>query len=308
MRQELAQVYSDYWQHLRMDDVDIGSEPTVACRQYLDYVNKHTQRYREELRRAGPNIIFDLHQKEGPLEHQLRWHKKCVQSYEFHRQCADIQGAECRRQTREVQKGSCIIWLDWKQNISLPIQHTETGDSFWAQARAECSVLGIIVYTAAEKGKEPRKRCFVYVSDIIDHTCLAAAIQLDLARTDELADFKGISNIAVWADCGPHYRCIDFLGHLAQSWVMPRKGSRINLSVNYHAEKHGKGDVDALFAVVNSWVERAKRGPNCNIKTVEALVTHLQLDSRHLYNLSLRPKTCSFLIGQVWREDPRESC
>ena len=171
MRQELAQVYSDYWQHLRMDDVDIGSEPTVACRQYLDYVNKHTQRYREELRRAGPNIIFDLHQKEGPLEHQLRWHKKRVQSYEFHRQCADIQGAECRRQTREVQKGSCIIWLDWKQNISLPIQHTETGDSFWAQARAECSVLGIIVYTAAEKGKEPRKRCFVYVSDIIDHTC-----------------------------------------------------------------------------------------------------------------------------------------
>ena len=203
------------------------------------------------------------------------------------------------------QKGSCVIWLDWKQNISLPIQHTETGDSFWAQARAECSVLGMIVYTAAEKGKEPRKRCFVYVSDIIDHTCLAASIQLDLARTDELANFKGISNIAVWADCGPHYRCIDFLGHLAQSWVMPRRSNRINLSVNYHAEKHGKGDVDALFAVVNSWVERAKREPNCNIKTVEALVTHLQLDSRHLYNR--RPKTSNVLIGRVWR-DPRGSC
>ena len=67
--------------------------------------------------------------------------------------------------------------------MTTPICHVETGDAFWAQARAECSILGIIVYTGRADQK-PRKKCILYISDIIDHTALAEGLQLvDPGRT-----------------------------------------------------------------------------------------------------------------------------
>ena len=62
--------------------------------------------------------------------------------------------------------------------VTLPIQYCETGDSFWAQARAECSVLGMVLYVPTPKG-EIQKTGFLFISDVIEHTTLAAGLQLD---------------------------------------------------------------------------------------------------------------------------------
>ena len=109
----LAQTYELYWQHLSVEGLDLSVDPAGACERYLRYMNRHTQLFREELRAAGRRLIFQFHEKEAKLEHELRWLTKVVSAYSFHRQSAEIQSAECQRQIRELQPGSCIIWLDW---------------------------------------------------------------------------------------------------------------------------------------------------------------------------------------------------
>ena len=42
--------------------------------------------------------------------------------------------------------------------------------------------------------------------------------------------------------------------------------------MSWFAEKHGKGDVDALFSSVNQWLARAARIPQTSIETVDAMV------------------------------------
>ena len=255
MREDLSNMYDKYFQHLdSKGGVDAG--PAELCKAYSVYLNQHTQKYRSELKAAGKkkgrDLIFDLHEKEAKYEHELRWLSQLVGAYQFHKKTAAMQADEARKQISELRKGEAVIWADWKQNLTLPICHMETGDQFWAQARAECSLLGICLYIGQESGP-PRKKSILFVSDIIEHTALAAGLQLELIKAD-LGPMHQYKHLRFWYDCGPHYRTVEMLAFLQQDWSKKHKLPLV--TCNYFVEKHGKGDVDAFFSVVNTWVQR----------------------------------------------------
>ena len=37
------------------------------------------------------------------------------------------------------------MWLDWKQNFTIPMMYMQTGDQYWATARAEISCFGAVL-------------------------------------------------------------------------------------------------------------------------------------------------------------------
>ena len=159
--------------------------------------------------------------------------------------------------------------------VTLPIQHVATGDSFWAQARAECSVLGVVLFLPHLDGSLV-KRGVVLVSECIEHTAIAAGVQSNIVR-EMLGNKAQGSHLKVWADCGPHYRNADFISYFGFEWVL-KLDCRVALS--YFTEKHGKGAVDSLFSTVNQWCGRFARKEGTSIESVPDFVSAMQEEAR----------------------------
>ena len=71
--------------------------------------------------------------------------------------------------------------------------------------------------------------------------------QMNLLKM-ELGPLSKFKNVFLWYDCGPHYRTIDLLAYLHEELTAPPLA-------NFHCEKHGKGQVDSLFAHCGTWVK-----------------------------------------------------
>ena len=84
VRDRLSKLYPPYFQHFT-GEWNPGSPRvgTELCSSYLSYINKHTEKYREELVAAKKrSSIFNLHSEEAKWEHDLRWVPKVCYAYE----------------------------------------------------------------------------------------------------------------------------------------------------------------------------------------------------------------------------------
>ena len=122
--------------------------------------------------------MFNLHTVEAAAEHELRWIRKIVSAYEFHKETAERQSEAVKMQYSNMTERDLLVWIDWKANFTLPQGSVQTNDQYWAQSRMEVSCLGMVVYKGQHEGP-PQKTGVVYISDIIDHTCLACCLQME---------------------------------------------------------------------------------------------------------------------------------
>ena len=272
IRQCLEKIYPPYFQHFNEEfsPHQIRGASNL-CRAYLSYLNTHTKTYRQELTAAKiRSLVFNLHSVEAKGEAELKWLEKVCKAYEFHQETAERQSQECKRQYDSLREGELLLWLDWKANWTLPLSNVATNDMYWAQARREVSCLGAVAFIGRPHA-EPERAGFVFISDIIDHTCLACCEQMNLLKK-ELGPLSKFKNVFLWYDCGPHYRTVDLLAYLHEEWTAPH----LHLVVNFHCEKHGKGQVDSLFGHCRTWVKRATMQKDCCIKDSKELVAILR--------------------------------
>ena len=228
MRADLHATYDKYFQHF--DDAETvasdNPDPASLCRKYLLYVNQHTQKYRKELQAVSRKLIFALHEKEGPVEYELQWLCKLVAAYQFHRVSSNLQSDACSAHIDALGPGEAILWCDWKQNLSIPMTHVQTGDQYWATARAEVSCFGAVLFLGQE-AERPRKINVLLLSDIIEHTALAASQQLSILAKE----LRDVSSITCWFDAGPHFRTYSLLAWFQEELV---RGKSLKLSVNWY--------------------------------------------------------------------------
>ncbi|CAK9018224.1 unnamed protein product [Durusdinium trenchii] len=195
-------------------------------------------------------------------------HKVC-RSYEFHSESAERQNEACKQQIATLKEKEILLWLDWKQNLTLPLAAVQTNEQFWAHSRKEVSCLGCVAYVG-RTGAEPKRICLVYLSEIIEHTCLAACLQID-KMLQSLGGLSKYNSVKLWFDCGPHYRTLDLAAHIAEKHVRPQNRNNLILSINYFTEKHGKGQVDSLFSCCNRWIKSSLMKPDTLLMSVEQL-------------------------------------
>lgn len=254
---------------------------TQLCQAYLLYINRHTEQYRQELLDTKTrSLIFNLHTMESKCEEELKWVKKVVSAYEFHKESAHRQSDTVTRQIANLQRGELLLWLDWKANWTLPLRDVATNDAYWATSRREVSCLGCVAYKGRSSGPA-EKVGMVFISDIIDHSCLAACLHLeDIKRA--VSPLSQYTRAALWFDCGPHYRTADLCSYIANSWLAPDSQLNLQISINFFCEKHGKGQCDSLFGMCSSWVRKALMVPGTSLVSsddlIGALKTHADKD------------------------------
>ncbi len=68
--------------------------------------------------------------------------------------------------------------------------------------------------------------------------------------------FKEIDkkNYIIWADCGKHFRCAEFVSYLMEELAE----SKINVNLNFFGEAHGKNSRDTHFSNIMKFVKQAE--------------------------------------------------
>ncbi|CAJ1384145.1 unnamed protein product [Effrenium voratum] len=233
--------------------------------EFATFINKHAERHQAERGVLKGRARVDLHSLEAKVEHALRWEKQVYSSYLWHVNCYERQNAAIAHLTEHLPPHGLLIWMDWKQNLSLPISGTETSDQFYGTERHECSVHGIVVLQNV--GGEIQRTEVVQLSPVIEHTALASACLLEKVKS-YVPNWEKSSIVHVFSDCGPHYRCLELVAYWVGSWFA---NLRCHLQINLLCEKHGKGAVDQLFSKVNSWIASYVKDRKARIETVDQL-------------------------------------
>ena len=84
----------------------------------------------------------DLHDAENQCAAALRPLLRLAEAYEWHQLAARRQHAAAVGYQRRLSVGEVFLQADWKQNVTLPLAHSEVGDDWFAPSRKEISVFG----------------------------------------------------------------------------------------------------------------------------------------------------------------------
>ena len=147
--------------------------------------------------------------------------------------------------------GDLDIQLDFKENVTVPLGPGHAQDWFWATARRSITTLGFCV-THLSAERKVVTRYFHYLTYILDHSQLFAALALkDLLRRLGLpgAPFQ---KLHVWADCGTHFRGYLFLWELRSVCLEFGLAEAV---LHLYAEHHGKGRCDGQFGLQRRWTD-----------------------------------------------------
>ena len=167
-----------------------------------------------------------------------------------------------------------MVCVDYKQKVSLPLAQCATSSMFYRSDRMEMSVFGAIVVTRSS-GRMHQQN-ILYISSIIENSALMTSVLLDDLKS-KIPGFGTAQKVTIWSDVGPHFRCYDVLAHLTGAWRPTMAG---RLRVCWFTEKHGKGEVDAMFSHMGMWLSNFLRQKDAVIKTPEELVAVCQAGAK----------------------------
>ena len=249
--------------------------PGLHLELFLHFVNKHcsTSPCRDHvgsdfpcgllhLRQPGSGFNqgqrVDLHSLEADLEFNLKKVQKLLNSYLFHRAANFHQRPALDALVVAPPLGHCVLMVDFKELLTLPIGNVQTSEMFYATGRFEvCTFGGVLVeHLPGSTAAAPRVETshILLFSSVLDHTALRANQLIDVC----LGLRKGhlpLEGLHIVADAGMHFRSYESLYH--HMVTLPAK-HRVPCWCHWGVEKHFKSACDRMFGWLNSWITRAK--------------------------------------------------
>ena len=177
-----------------------------------------------------------------------------VQVREYLAELAEMEHHKlsCQRQTllfkndlsrsRDIDSGLAVIVGDYKQNMEIGHGPVEQDDQFYNYV--PCTVIPFCVHLPGAM----TVHC-VFLSKVLSHdseiSCFVTSGLVDkLARDKATAElWKGIKEISIWTDCGPHFRSEEFSSFCMYDLPLQE---RKTVRKNHFGEKHGKGPSDTV--------------------------------------------------------------
>ncbi|CAE7251830.1 unnamed protein product [Symbiodinium sp. CCMP2592] len=214
------------------------ADEIASCEAFSRFIYTHGTNRQEDRKELRPMVAQKLHELEAKISHRLTWELKVAKSYHWHRLIAKRQ-AQASNQV--------LLWSDYKQNLTVPLAHTETGDMFYGTSRMEMTCWGCLVFQKA--GDQLRTKHVIVISSIIEHTVLVSnLLYAEVAKhIDNLPDWRG------------------WIG----DWVESQTPRKVRLS--FFGEKHGKGQVDGLFSRIEGWIQHHLKRPGRRISNIDEM-------------------------------------
>lgn len=152
------------------------------------------------------------------------------------------QNEEYKKDIKEIKEDSCVIIIDYKENIKIGGGPIETNNCFYE--KKPISVLGFAL--VFKENGIIKYEYHDFLSQILSHDSLfSGECLISLLKSNR---FKKINNIKVWTDNGNHFRSYEFLYYLFKEVPKFIKGT---IKYNRFVECHGKSIVDGHFGVLS---------------------------------------------------------
>ncbi|CAJ1349951.1 unnamed protein product [Effrenium voratum] len=238
----------------------------VHLEAYLRHINQHAEQHpglrNEEVRGAQRQ---QLHALEARIERRIRWEIEAAKSYEWHWLTAKRQSRALQKDLESLTSAQVLLWSDYKQNLSVPLAHTQLGDMFYGTSRMELTCWGCLAFEKKD-GKVTTKH-FIVLSSVIEHSALVS--NLLYGEVLRHLDLREVQEVLAWTDCGPHFKCYEHVAGWLGAVVESDVPKRVRLC--FHGEKPGKGQVDGLFGQIEGWVSNFLATPDRRIADIDEM-------------------------------------
>ena len=161
---------------------------------------------------------------------------------------------------------SCVIVLDFKQNLKIGGGPVEVNQQFYS--KKHISILGFAIYYKDEHNNQ-KIRYVDFLSEILSHDSLFVTECIKkLFRMPFMSQFK---QVCFWSDSGKHFRSAEYMHYILCEL---QNHYQIQCLVNFFTEYHGKSAVDGHFGVLSHWFTEGESVQN--ISTIHDLINIFQ--------------------------------
>ena len=212
------------------------------------------------------------------------------------------QNREYKKDINELDNESCIIVIDFKENLKVGGGPIETNNCFYS--KKPISLLGFAL--VFKENNKVKYEYHDFLSQILSHDSLfSGECLISLLKSDK---FKKINNIKVWTDNGNHFRSYEFLYYLFKKAPKYIKGS---IKYNRFVECHGKSIVDGHFGVISKTLKEKEN--QLYIRNINDLKNIFEQEEKRkeLYNLvlsgsNISQKSFSYIYERKFRPIKKE--
>ena len=176
--------------------------------------------------------------------------RAAVSHYHGHKRIVAVQNDIYAKSIANPPNNTAILTLDFKENMILGRGPYETNRDFYN--RRPMSVLGF--YIVINRDGHVTREYIDFISNVLSHDSKYATDCID--KVMQMYALRDVSGLAVWSDCGPHFRSKEFLHHILT--ILPERcSSSVAVTMNYFSEYHGKSNVDGHFSTLSYWLKQA---------------------------------------------------
>ena len=171
-----------------------------------------------------------------------------IEEIQFNRKVANNQRKAYNRMRTDTNllKNSVLIDIDFKQKIIIGDGPEMVSGEYFERQQRSCLGVGIYSTDLTKNQVELMNVDLISKADSFQ-TAQKAISGLRFLRQQGM--FQGKNKYILWCDCGPHFRCGEFM-----YFVFDYLNKGIDVQVNFFAEKHGKNSRDQHFSVISHFI------------------------------------------------------
>ena len=190
----------------------------------------------------------EMRKKESRGEEKTPNEKKFESLFQEHVHQYQVQRRRMGDHISSLQPTQRLVLMDYKENYKLPITKNQEGRAWYNKTQVTC--LSFLVYQKSLSGVI-NKTVLTYLSPCLSHTGSFTLQCLERALKDEV--FKDCTEVILWSDGGPHFRCKEVVGRVLSDRFSTHYGMRFG--INYFAPSHGKSEIDSVFGLFSRIVK-----------------------------------------------------
>ena len=221
----------------------------------------------------------EMRKKECRGEEKTPNEKKFETLFREHVRQYQVQRRRMGENMSSLQNNQRLILMDYKENYKLPITKNQEGRAWYNKTQVTC--LSFLVYQKSSSG-DMNKTVFTYLSPCLSDTGSFTLQCLERVLKDEV--FRDCTEVILWSDGGPHFRCKEVVGRVLSDRFSTHYGMRF--VINYFAPSHGKSEIDSVFGLFSRIVKdympvSTIRDANDLCEFFTSKFTQLQIGRKH---------------------------
>ena len=224
---------------------------------------KKVEKKLQEINLINNNLIIQL--------------KEQINIYNQHLYFKNQQNQLYQNSIQYLTSNSCIIIMDFKQNLKIGGGPIETGRNFYE--KTQISVLGFaIIYK--NNNNIIQTQYFDFFSKILSYDSLFVIDCIKQLLSNSF--MSNFNEICFWSNSGPHFKSAELMNFIFNDLSFIYKNTKF--FVNFFTEYHGKNIVDSHFGVLSRWFSEGETIQN--IYTLEELINFFQNKTQFSPNIS----------------------